>query len=81
MTQYETKSQNLVEGILDIIDLLDKTNTEIDLKLESNKAEAENSKQRIEQLRVESENLTKVKANNETFAAEIKATVERFKNA
>lgn len=80
MTQYETKSKNLVEGILDLVDLLVQTNTEIELQIVANEAEAENSKQRIEQLGVENESLAKVKANNEAFVTEITATIERFKN-
>lgn len=80
MTQYETKSKNLIEGILDLVELLVQTNTEIELKIEANKAEAEHSKQRIEQLGVENENLAKAKANNEAFVTEIKAIVERYKN-
>lgn len=80
MTQYETKSKNLIEGILNLVDLLGQTNTEIELQIEANKAEAEHSKQRIEQLGVENEELAKVKADNEAFVAEIKATIERFKN-
>lgn len=79
MTQYETKSKNLVEGILDLVDLLVQTNTEIELQIVANEAEAENSKQRIEQLGVENESLAKVKANNEAFVNEITATIERFK--
>lgn len=79
MTQYETKSNNLVKGILDLVDLLVQTNTEIELQIVANEAEAENSKQRIEQLGVENEELAKVKANNEAFVNEITATIERFK--
>lgn len=80
MTQYETKSKNLIEGILDMVELLVQTNTEIELKIEANKAEAENCGQRIEQLGVENEGLVKVKANNEAFVTEITAIVERYKN-
>lgn len=79
MTQYETKSKNLIDGILQLVDLLAQTNGEIEMKIEANKAEAENSKARIEQLGVENEKLAKVKANNEAFVAEITATIERFK--
>lgn len=80
MTQYETKSKNLIAGILDLVNLLVQTNTEIELQIVANVAEAENSKQRIEQLGVENENLAKVKANNEAFVTEITATIERFKS-
>lgn len=80
MTQYETKSKNLIDGILQLVDLLAQTNGEIEMKIEANKAEAENSKARIEQIGVENEELAKVKADNEAFVAEIKATIERFKN-
>ena len=80
MTQCETKSKNLIDGILQLVDMLVQNNTEIELKIEANKAEAEHSKQRIEQLGVENEELAKVKADNEAFVAEIKATIERFKN-
>lgn len=79
MTQYETKSKNLINGILDLVNMLALTNVEIDNKIVANKAEAENSKQRIEQLGVENESLAKVKANNEAFVTEITATIERFK--
>lgn len=79
MTQYETKSKNLIEGNLDLVDLLAQTNGEIEMQIEANKAEAENSKARIEQLGVENEELAKVKANNEAFVTEITATIERFK--
>lgn len=80
MTQYETKSKNLIKGILDLVNMLVQTNTEIELQIEANKAEAEHSKQRIEQLGVENESLAKVKADNEAFVTEITATIERFKN-
>ncbi len=80
MTQYETKSENLISGILDLVNMLVQTNNEIELQIKANKAEAENSKARIEQLGVENENLVKRKADNEAFVAEITATIERFRN-
>ena len=80
MTQYETKSENLISGILDLVNMLAQTNNEIELQIEANKAEAENSKARIEQLGVENKNLVKRKADNEAFVAEITATIERFRN-
>lgn len=80
MTQYETKSENLISGILDLVNMLVQTNNEIELQIKANKAEAENSKARIEQLGVENENLVKRKADNEAFVAEITATIERFQN-
>ncbi len=80
MENYELKSQNLIDGIISLVNMLVQTNGEIDKKIEANKAEAESSKQRIEQLGVDNENLAKVKANNEAFAKEITATIERFRN-
>lgn len=80
MTQYETKSKNLIDGILQLVDLLVQTNTEIELQITANKAEAENSKQRIEQLGIENENLAKQKESNEAFVGEITAIIERYKN-
>ena len=80
MTQYETKSKNLIEGILNLVNLLVQTTGEIELQIEANKAEAENSKQRIEQLGIENENLAKQKASNEAFVGEITALIERYKN-
>ena len=80
MTQYETKSQNLIEGIVKLVDMLVQTNTEIALQIEANNAEAENSKQRIEQLGIENKNLVKQKESNEAFIGEITALIERYKN-
>ena len=80
MTQYETKSKNLIDGILNLVDMLGQTNNEIGLQIEANKAEAELSKQRIEQIGVENENLAKQKASNEAFVGEITALIERYKN-
>ena len=80
MTQYETKSKNLIEGILNLVDMLVQTNNEIGLQIEANKAEAELSKQRIEQIGVENENLAKQKESNEAFVGEITALIERYKN-
>ena len=80
MTIHETKSKNLIEGILDLVDLLVQTNNEIGLQIEANKAEAELSKQRIEQIGVENENLAKRKESNEAFVGEITALIERYKN-
>ena len=80
MTIHETKSKNLIEGILDLVDLLVQTNNEIGLQIEANKAEAELSKQRIEQIGVENENLAKQKESNEAFVGEITALIERYKN-
>lgn len=80
MTQYETKSKNLIDGILNLVDMLVQTNNEIGLQIEANKAEAELSKQRIEQIGIENENLAKQKASNEAFVGEITALIERYKN-
>ena len=80
MTQYETKSKNLIEGILNLVALLVQTNGEIEMQIEANKAEAELSKQRIEQIGVENENLAKQKESNEAFVGEITALIERYKN-
>lgn len=80
MTQYETKSKNLIDGIVQLVNLLVQTNGEIEMQIEANKAEAENSKQRIEQIGVENENLAKQKASNEAFVGEITALIERYKN-
>ena len=80
MTIHETKSKNLIEGILNLVDLLVQTNNEIGLQIEANKAEAELSKQRIEQIGVENENLAKQKESNEAFVGEITALIERYKN-
>ena len=80
MTIHETKSKNLIEGILNLVDLLVQTNNEIALQIEANKAEAELSKQRIEQIGVENESLAKQKASNEAFVGEITALIERYKN-
>lgn len=80
MTQYETKSKNLIDGIVQLVNLLVQTNGEIELQIEANKAEAENSKQRIEQLGIENENLAKQKESNEAFVGEITALIERYKN-
>ena len=80
MTIHETKSKNLIEGILNLVDMLVQTNNEIGLQIEANKAEAELSKQRIEQIGVENENLAKQKESNEAFVGEITALIERYKN-
>ena len=80
MTQYETKSKNLIDGILNLVDMLVQTNNEIGLQIEANKAEDELSKQRIEQIGVENENLAKQKESNEAFVGEITALIERYKN-
>ena len=80
MTQYETKSKNLIDGIVQLVDLLVQTNNEIELQITANKAEAENSKQRIEQLGIENENLAKQKESNEAFVGEITALIGRYKN-
>lgn len=80
MTDLELKSKNLIEGILPLVDMLAQTNGEIEMRINANNAEAESSKQRIEQLGAENENLAKVKANNEAFVTEITATIERFRN-
>ena len=80
MTQYETKSKNLIDGIVQLVNLLVQTNGEIELQIEANKAEAENSNQRIEQLGIENENLAKQKESNEAFVGEITALIERYKN-
>lgn len=80
MTDLELKSKNLIEGILPLVDMLAQTNGEIEMRINANNAEAESSKQRIEQLGVENENLAKVKANNEAFVTEITGIIERFRN-
>lgn len=80
MTRYENKSKNLIDGILQLVDLLVVTNGEIDAQINANNTEAENSKQLIEQLGIDNENLVKLKADNEAFIKEITATIERFRN-
>lgn len=80
MTIHETKSKNLIEGILQLVGALVQTNSEIEMQINANNAEAENSKQRIEQLGIENENLVKQKESNEAFIGEITALIERYKN-
>lgn len=80
MTNLELKSKNLIDGILQLVDLLAQTDREIEIQINANKSEAENSKQRIEQLGVENENLVKLKADNEAFVKEITEIIERFRN-
>lgn len=80
MTDLELKSKNLIEGILPLVDMLAQTCGEIEMRINANNAEAESSKQRIEQLGVENKNLAKVKANNEAFVTEITGIIERFRN-
>lgn len=80
MTQYETKSKNLIEGILNLVALLVETNGEIGAQIEANKQTAEQCRQSIEQLGIENENLAKQKESNEAFIGEITAIIERYKN-
>lgn len=80
MTQYEIKSKNLIDGILQLVGALVQTNSEIEKQIEVNKQTAENCRQSIEQLGIDNENLAKVKTNNEAFVTEITELIERFKS-
>ena len=80
MTHLEIKSKNLIDGITQLVHALVQTNSEIEKQIETNKAEAENCKQTIEQLGTNNEKLGERKAKNEAFVNEITELIERYKN-